>query len=391
MKLQAPSHINTLTGVRAFAAVYVAISHLFLPFLKGSIFYSFFLKNSEGVYLFFMLSGFILCHVYKERFKKGNLKTNLGEFFFNRFARIYPLHILCLLYVALFCIVSCSPSSDHNLAAFLQNVFLIQAWGIFGLSDFSYNFAAWSISVEMFCYLLFPFFILFLNRINKKWLWVIFLCFCFLSYKEANGQKFLLSYFKTIIQPFCWGNPGPFYCGYHISIFGMPFFIGVVLFYVVENLYAKKYWDYGFLISLLFLITFLFIPSNQIKGWLLYVHNFRWLAYALLLVSLYKTRGIFQKIFGNSVIVYLGEISFSLYLTHQWVYYTLKYFHLSKRIMLISLPLSILLVSAALYHFVEKPSRDFLRRQYFKWVSEKKIIPTDGQSVSSGINAQVQM
>ena len=48
-------------------------------------------KGYLGVELFFVLSGFILSHVYLERFR--NRDFNYREFLWARLARVYPLHI----------------------------------------------------------------------------------------------------------------------------------------------------------------------------------------------------------------------------------------------------------------------------------------------------------
>lgn len=121
-----PQNIATLTGLRAFAALWVVALHLYsalfkeiLPFL-----YPLAASGANGVEIFFVLSGFILSYLYKEKFNVGNLKHNYKIFIFNRLARIYPLHLICLIYVSIFLYFTGNNYSNNNwICSFLYNIF----------------------------------------------------------------------------------------------------------------------------------------------------------------------------------------------------------------------------------------------------------------------------
>lgn len=101
--------------------------------------------------LFFVISGFIFAHVYLEA--GGQLKsgTTVRSFTVARVARLYPLHIVTLLAMALLSFFVAVPHAD--LRHFLLNLLFLQESGL--NEGMSYNYSAWSLSVEALCYALF--------------------------------------------------------------------------------------------------------------------------------------------------------------------------------------------------------------------------------------------
>ncbi len=111
-------------------------------------------NGSFGLFvdMFFILSGFVIAYSYPAT--SGGVRSYF-RFMVRRLARIYPLHVLTLLAftaVVLVRIESSTPQSDK--VDFIYNLLLVQAWGI--TDHLSFNSPAWSISAELFCYLLFP-------------------------------------------------------------------------------------------------------------------------------------------------------------------------------------------------------------------------------------------
>lgn len=162
--MQKSEHLARLTGVRAIAALFVVFLHYrgdletFLPVTK--LCDTLFSSGDLGVDLFFMLSGFVLMLNHEKTFPRFDRHKYL-KFLWTRLARIYPAHLFTLLTVT--ALVLCARylhqpvrhSEWYTASAWLQNVFLIQAWtGI--AHTMSWNFPAWSISSEWFAYLGFP-------------------------------------------------------------------------------------------------------------------------------------------------------------------------------------------------------------------------------------------
>jgi peptidoglycan/LPS O-acetylase OafA/YrhL len=152
------AHIRPLTGLRFFAAMWVVFYHYwanlqigFTPALVE--------KGYLGVELFFVLSGFILCHVYLEGF--GERRFRFGSFLWNRLARVYPLHLATLLGVMALGLAASAAGMGidaHILdwRSLPANLLLVQAWGL--APQAAFNHPSWSISAEWFAYLCFPLF-----------------------------------------------------------------------------------------------------------------------------------------------------------------------------------------------------------------------------------------
>jgi peptidoglycan/LPS O-acetylase OafA/YrhL len=139
-----------------------------------------------GVDLFFIISGFIIFHVYSN--KLTSLLPYL-KYMRRRFARLYPLHLLTLLLVVVlgyaFHDFTVHPVL-YRTGAFWANLFMVSAW--WPHTQLSFNFAAWSISVEIFCYIVFPL-VLWIGRRNLSLITVAPLCISILLIKPRflNG------------------------------------------------------------------------------------------------------------------------------------------------------------------------------------------------------------
>lgn len=145
--------LDALTGVRFFAALAVFLFHYGAGFSERAgmpkPLITFLHNGNYGVSMFFVLSGFIMTYTYE-----GKLSTRLQlyDFFVARVARIYPVYLLVLV-IAL--PVLAKPIDAHSIAAVLL---MLQSWtpasSLFG---YSWVMQAWTLSVEVFFYAIFPF------------------------------------------------------------------------------------------------------------------------------------------------------------------------------------------------------------------------------------------
>lgn len=151
-----PDVLDPLTGVRFFLALGVVLFHYQLYWTLPVEAAGLLNRARLGVDVFFILSGFILTHVYLQ----GDQAPNYRRFLAARFARIYPAHLFILLVmlglvlVAPLFGVGLEPGR-FNLADFVGTLLLVQAW--FPRETLAlWNGPAWSLSAEWFAYLAFP-------------------------------------------------------------------------------------------------------------------------------------------------------------------------------------------------------------------------------------------
>jgi peptidoglycan/LPS O-acetylase OafA/YrhL len=151
--------IDQLTFTRFFAALIVVIFHygnkaypFNLPIISSLV-----AEGQVFVSYFFALSGFIMAIVY---FRPENPIRPVQYWFF-RFARIYPVYLLGLLLTMIFV-----PQMWQDFPAIRLNLALLQAWQ--PPYPTTLNYPGWSLSVEAFFYISFPFLLWISYRINLK-------------------------------------------------------------------------------------------------------------------------------------------------------------------------------------------------------------------------------
>lgn len=162
--------LQSLTPLRGIAAVWVICFHFVVVYFafRPEQFSWVFNKGYLAVDMFFMLSGFVLSHVYWRAFA-ADASAQAGKywsFMGARVARLYPLHLfnLCQFVLATLAfrfwqdgsagkLSSIPVEGPRSLTALVANVAMLQ--GI-KASELAWNYPAWSISVEFFAYFLFP-------------------------------------------------------------------------------------------------------------------------------------------------------------------------------------------------------------------------------------------
>ena len=143
-----------LTSIRGFAALWVVAMHFQLG--MADVGYSLWPGLAHygyaGVDIFFILSGFILTAVYR-----GIEWRGVGAFLIRRVFRVYPMHLAVLAGMLVVWIDAYLRFGVHNEAQQLRWLpvcaLLLQP---FVYHRLMWNAVSWSISMELVCYLLFP-------------------------------------------------------------------------------------------------------------------------------------------------------------------------------------------------------------------------------------------
>lgn len=285
-----------LDSYRFLAASGVVLYHFenhFQPFL--SFLTSYLERFQHFVDFFFVLSGFIIMHVY------GGKISSWGDFvgfMRRRFARLYPLHFAVLLvacmtgiFVLAFKVRVRDPSFfDFSLVP--SNLVLTQAWGVTNRPGL--NEPSWSLSAEMFVYLLFPILVILLKKMGP----VRTIIFAVIL---ASGVEWVRA--RLGLRP----ND---VATYDFGIFrALPaFLMGMATCVIVESQPAKPVgWVAPHLVALLVFVAMLAkAPPYAI------------IALFPVLVGLVARaeRGGRPTFLGNKYFVVLGNASFAIYITH---------------------------------------------------------------------------
>ena len=160
-RVQAPKLLPALTGLRGLAALWVVLFHVapnVSHVLGGTIETLPIIRDGYlGVDVFFILSGFILSHVYQNAFLRFTWKEH-AHFLLLRLARIYPLHAFALSVLVIIVVLLPGFAGHYDPGFFsLKHLFfsalLLQNWLP---NPIVWNGPAWSLSAEWVAYMVFP-------------------------------------------------------------------------------------------------------------------------------------------------------------------------------------------------------------------------------------------
>ncbi|MCL1857225.1 MAG: acyltransferase, partial [Kiritimatiellaeota bacterium] len=159
------SEIVSLTQLRFVAASLVFIAHFRVFDETLSIIETSWLRNlgNYGVTLFFILSGFVLAYSYSDA-SFSTVKEKLA-FVFNRICKIWPSHVLTFFFAIPLTYLGGQSAMLKSGFFWIVNLFLLQGWFV-ELNGF--NAPAWTLSCELFFYIMFPFALPLAKKIGFK-------------------------------------------------------------------------------------------------------------------------------------------------------------------------------------------------------------------------------
>ncbi len=351
--------IKPLTSLRFFFALMVFLSHLQFVDKENKVFNQLyqhaFKEGFLGVSFFFILSGFILAVNYAEKLALS--KVTYKAFWVARIARIYPLHLFVLLIALPPSLNEFAENTGLWLTRFFTNLFLVQSF--FPDSDiyFSFNAPSWSISDELFFYLMFPVLILLFQkyRSGKFIYWLLIACIPIGIYFAPEAWTHRLFYINPLLRI------GDFILG--ILLYSMYF--------KVKNQAWTGSKSLGTLLEIfsitLFLVFFYFHNSVPI--------GYRFSCYywppmlAIIFVFSFQS-GLASKLLSTKILILLGEISFGFYMLHHMVIRYLLFFNtqfhwnLGDYSLIFIMFLLTVLASYFTYIFIELPSNRAIKNWY---------------------------
>ena len=370
----AAADLRPLTGLRFFAAALILCHHLREEFPRGPLDQ---IPGNliQGVSFFFVLSGFILAHVYSERKPLG-----ARDFMWLRFARLYPTHLAALLlpvFLLPWSRLGIDGSGVGMLAgSFLAKLFLVDALLPMAPVQWSWNGASWSISTEMFFYLAFPFL---LSRLGSNWLKVLGLSALLVIAVYTTG---VLGGYGVVGPPVAMESV--FQLGLtHPAGRGFEFVLGMCAYrawrkWLEPRNFAAAWWTLVEL-SVLAVLAVWFLWGCRWIGLQLPLVVQLWLVpsgscwiFALLIPIIAGGQGLIGRMLSTKLLIWLGEISFAVYMYHQTIIRAAhSYFGADFPLLPI---VGVTILAAALSHrFLEVPARRMLLSRTLFRQAEAKV------------------
>lgn len=325
----------------------------FYPVLK--VFYHY---GYWAVQFFWLLSGFVFAFVYSER------KVNLKNFFILRFSRLYPLHLITLLFIALIQMVSLQVIGKYQILAtndlyhLFLNLFYAQAWGF--EKAYSFNSPTWSVSIEEIVY--YTFWLIVVRKGNLTIGKSLILCFVgFLCYPFLGlvGQCFLFFYCGAFIFKLQYNQKTiRYYLFFILFILFILLLILIIYFYIKGVLYFLGFDIFFKNISLI---------KNLLKM-ILFISGF---SLIVLLGACVDRIGLLKKL--NPMFKFVGSLTYSTYLWHLpvqvLVLFVFDVFSVNRDIfnsnfVFIIWIIFMIVAGRMSYLYIERPIQVYIRERY---------------------------
>lgn len=301
--------LEYLDSVRGIAALMVVFYH-FIGWKWGEEpayhLASMFFNGSDAVSFFFVLSGFVLSYKY---FHFPSTEINIPQYIYKRILRLYPAFMFTVMLNYFYW-------NRHHLGLHLvADIFYynkMQLWEELTMLRNHHKFyvPGWTLGVEMALSLMMPIFIAAAQRNIKLIIWLL---------------------------------PITLMMGNYISGFTFHFALGMILSYYfpqIRDFDASKHrwfkyrYFFGLLIFLLFSIRhidrlFGFGPTYGYVAGLLHIDFFDYTALASFFILMWIiNQPKIQQLLHRKVFLFLGKISYSVYLMHWlWVVYIMEHWN----------------------------------------------------------------
>ena len=309
-------YLPSIDSLRALAVLAVIIYHVDVNYLPGGFL---------GVDLFFVLSGYLISSlIIKEYRKTGSI--NLYNFYVRRARRLLPA-VYFMITVGLIIMVMFNEVllKKSHLDAIFGYIYSSNWWYIFHKLDYFDSFGSqspfkhlWSLAIEEQFYMIFPLLFLLINskkkgkdgtyKLSKSFLYIV-LGLIFVS-------------LITHILLFDINNISRIYFGTDTRAFSL--LVGVVgaILYPMDKLNTKMTPQENLVYSVVSLISIatliiIMIYTSEYNTWL-YRGGFLLVAILgiIIIISSGKQHTVMAKLLSFKPVVFIGKISYSLYLWH---------------------------------------------------------------------------
>ncbi len=285
-----------IDGLRAVAVLLVVCEHLRLGFRGGYI----------GVDVFFVISGYLISSIILSDMAEG--RFSIASFYERRIRRIFPALFVMMGIVAFFAYRFLVPSETVNFAQSMlaatfsvSNVLFAHQAGYFDQpSQFKPLLHTWSLAVEEQFYILFPIFLVTVRRLARRFLKNAILSLAIISFSAACF----------------WVQHDPTTAFYSAPLRAWELLIGTILSQRYLPSITGKFWRNLLSLSGVALIvvpSLLYSASTPFPGLAAIPPC---LGAALIIAADETGPSLVGRLLGTRPVVFLGLISYSLYLWH---------------------------------------------------------------------------
>lgn len=286
-----------IDGLRAVAVLLVLVFHFrLIPAGKAGFL---------GVDMFFVISGFLIMTIVRRQLDEGTFK--LGAFYLARIRRLAPVLVVVLLFTLLYGWLRLLPLEFAEMGRqvasaqfYVSNVYYWRNFNYFGLGhDNVYLLHTWSLAVEEQFYLLFPLAVMGLHRWARKWFW------------PAVAMVALASFALNVV----WVIPKAMNTFYMLPTRAWEMLAGALLAGVAWRSTSRWVNDGLGVLALLTTLAavFFFNDGIPVPGWFALLPV---VAAVLFLMAGGDPRTTTSRVLGAAPMVYVGSISYALYLVH---------------------------------------------------------------------------
>ena len=360
--------LPALTSLRFFAALHVFVFHVqAIGGVLGPVWYQRLAAiGYVGVSFFFVLSGFILVYTYAGKAISAN------DFWRARFARVYPAYAFALLLTTPFFLFAVQHYNEiklpfmafqaaHSRLAAALEILLLQSW--VPPAALSWNGVGWSLSVESFFYLLFPFLLLRCSGFSRKKLFVVMVACWLTSNLISTGYTVLRP--DGILHPdsnvyTSWMNVVKFFPPSRLP----EFLLGMAAGLAFLRRQPNKRIAVPLIATGLIAVAVIAALSDRIPYAIIHTALLS-PAFAAIIYGV-ALRPRWTSILENRLLVLFGDASYSMYLIHVTVVFNFfrspsgsaRNLHFGGLAICLAI---VLTISTLIYRFIEEPLRRRLR------------------------------
>jgi peptidoglycan/LPS O-acetylase OafA/YrhL len=332
-----------IDGLRALAVIPVILFHAGINLFSGGFI---------GVDVFFVISGYLITTIILEELEQG--KFSVINFYERRARRILPVLFFVMALSIPFAWALLSPFDLNSFSKslitvpiFLSNIFFWRDGGYFDTSsELKPLLHTWSLAVEEQYYVLFPIFLILTWKLGKKIITSLLIVLAIVSLLVAQ-----------------WGSTKyPIPTFFLLPTRGFEILIGALISLYINHKSSIISINQSInqsisIVGLILIIYAVFAFDKNTPSPSL--HTLIPLLGTSLIILYASPNNLVGKILGGKILVYLGLISYSLYLWHQPILsFSRYYFSSISNILLFAILFFTVSISSFTWYFIERPFRN---------------------------------